>query len=59
MHINTYRQLLTEQGWDVVSTNTGHGRRYYHAEHLELKRSFAGFTDHFKNQAREHLHLGA
>lgn len=54
MHINTVRQLLTEQGWEVVSTNSKNGR-FYHAEHVGLKRSFSGRKDSFKHQALQQL----
>lgn len=54
MTINTIRLLLTEQGWEVVSTNTRDGR-FYHAEHFEMKRSFSGRKDSFKHQALQQL----
>tara|TARA_B100000401_G_scaffold370881_1_gene269806 strand:+ start:830 stop:997 length:168 start_codon:yes stop_codon:yes gene_type:complete len=54
MHINTVRQLLTEQGWEVVSTNSRNGR-FYHAEHVGMKRSFSGRKDFFKAQAEQFL----
>ena len=54
MSIRAIRLFLEEQGWEVVATNTRNGR-FYHAEHRELKRSFAGLKDGFKHQAQQEL----